>query len=134
MINKNLDNLSLKEIYEELNYSELIDICLNAGIRVDCSFTKDELIQALLKGKSDKTPYIDELRLKMKNFFDDYPDMQAGPFCPRDCFKHPDLLVIFCYDRMQNLLKALEFNEKTIKIGYKMLVKNKEDQNDSQSK
>jgi hypothetical protein len=98
------------DFFQLMNISELVDLCCLKGVRVTCISSKEELIAILMDEKTAPATlgHLGEIRDMINGILASSPLVRTLPGCPRDCWKHPDYLVIECFKNLDKSLRMMK--------------------------
>lgn len=107
-----------QEFLNTLNYSELLEATKRkTGLPLDSTVPR-VILEKLMLGHEITEDFtsseLNKMRQELMDFLNARPDIRAGAECPRDCWSHHDLFVLFCYKQLKNLIKAWQY-EKNVK-------------------
>jgi hypothetical protein len=89
-----------EEDLQEMNKSELIQLCRYIGVRAHRGMIKKEMIRILHDPYPVEDNPIDPLRDKIMEFLDIHMSVlksQLSLQCDADCYAHPDAQVLLCW-------------------------------------
>lgn len=97
-------------IFQSMNVSELVDLCILKGVKVTCVSPKEELIAILMEEKKAPATLgrLGDIRNTINGILESSPLVRTLPGCPRDCWKHPDYLVIECFKNLDKSLRMMK--------------------------
>ena len=93
----------------EASKSELCHHLRLVGYKITENISKAELRRACLNDTQEQleersNKSINDYRQKLMQLFANRPDISAGPSCPKNCWQHPDLVVILCYQQLKAVI------------------------------
>ena len=110
---------------ESCNTTELVDLCLRSDVKATCMLSRQELIELYLGERNAPSAIsrVGVLRDRINEYMRHDTLLRTGPECPRDCWQHPDLVVLCCYERLGSAVATIAAVNKMTKASMAVLKK-----------